>query len=315
MRTEIYPLITVGIPTYNGGKFISQAIQSLLDQTYDNLEILILDNCSTDNTESIVSAFQKKDNRIKYIRHPTNIGFTKNYNLIPRKASGEYVLFFADDDIYDKNYITLLWEEYIKNPAITIAFGSVIIISPDGTEIEYVNNFSKAKTESTSGLKPVDRIAKIIRYGHHREWSWGIILGLHKKEALLKHPFNLKVIDPGILFIRSVIYEGDIAFNGNAIWYKRTGGLSSEKNYGRPEETIKTKYDDWENEVLQMYYECKTVLFAKFGLADKLKLITVFLRYRFPELIKRNFLFTASFFSFVLVKKPYRFIKRFIKKN
>ena len=240
MDTQIYPLITVGIPTYNGGNFLSQAIESLLNQTYDNLEILILDNCSTDNTESIVTGFQKKDNRINYIRHSTNLGYIKNYNLIPTYASGEYMLFFADDDMYDKNYIKLLWEEFIKNPAITIAIGSVKLISPDGNEIEYINNFSKAKTASTSDLKPVDRVARIIRYGHHREWSWGIILGLYKKEALLKHPFNLKLIDPGTLFYRSVIFEGDIAFNANAIWYKRTGGLSSEKNYGRPKDTIKT---------------------------------------------------------------------------
>ncbi len=309
MITPDNPLITVGVPTYNGGKFIEKALQSVLNQTYNNLEILILDNCSKDNTSAIVSAFQKADNRIKYIRHPTNIGYIKNFNLIAPNATGEYILFFADDDLYDKNYIKILWEEFVKQPGITLAIGSVKLISLDGKEIKHMNNFTKAKVESDVNLNPIDRVCKIIRYGHNREWSWNINLGLHKKEALLKHPYNLLLIDPGTLFYRSVVYEGGIAFNENAIFYKRIGGLSGGENYGRKKETIKTKYDDVKNEILQLYYEFKSILYLKFALKDKLKLVSTFVIYRLPSLIKRNFLFTASFFSFILVKKPYRFIK------
>ncbi len=309
MVTQFYPLITVGIPTYNGGKFLSQAIQSVLGQTYHELEILVLDNCSTDDTASIVTEFQNRDSRIKYIRQPLNIGYINNYNSVTRHATGEFVLFFADDDIYDRDYIKLLWEEYDRDPGITISMGSVTLIDPGGKEIERINNFGQAKIGSTLTLKPVNRVSRIIRYGKNREWAWGIILGLHKKEVLLKHPFNSKLIDPGTLFFMSVIYEGDVAFNENAIFYKRTGGLSAEKNYGRQEETLKTKYADVKNQVLQSYYEFKAVVSVKFAIRDKLKLTSVFLWFRFPALVKRNFLFVLSFFSFLLVKKPYRFFK------
>lgn len=316
MPAEIYPLISVGIPTYNGARYLAQAIQSVSDQSYQNLEIIISDNCSTDNTESIVAELQKKDNRIKYVRQNSNIGFINNFNSIPKNTTGSYVIYFADDDIYDPDFIKLLWAEYVKNPAITLAIGSVKLITADEKEIEHVNNFTKAKTECTSHLKAVDRIARIIRYGHNREWSWGINLALHKKETLLLHPYSSNMIDPGTLFYRSIVYEGHIGFNGDAIFYKRIGGLSGSQNYGRSKETVKTKYADVKNEVLQLFCEFKIMWVSNLAVQDKLKLTGIFSRYRLPELLKRNFLFTASFLSFVLVKNPYRVLKFvFLKKD
>jgi glycosyltransferase involved in cell wall biosynthesis len=315
METPLNPLISVGIPTYNGAKYLVKAIQSVLNQSYTNLEIIISDNCSTDGTAAIVTQLQQQDKRIKYVLQSSNIGFIKNFNSIPGNASADYIIYFADDDIYDKDFIKLLWQEFIKNPEITLAIGSVKLITPDEKEIEHVNNFTGAKTECTVHLKPVDRIARIIRYGHNREWSWGINLALHKKATLQKHPYSSKMIDPGTLFYRSIVYEGHIGFNGNAIFYKRTGGLSGSQNYGRTNETLKTKYDDVKNEVLQLLTEFKIMWVAKLPFKDKIKLTGVFLRYRFPELLKRNFLFIVSFFSFLLVKKPLRFIKTLINKK
>lgn len=99
-----YPLITIGIPTYNRAeKFLKEAIQSALNQTYLNLEIIVSDNCSTDDTESIVKSYSGQ--RLRYIRHPKNIGSTNNFNYCLKEAGGIYFLLLHDDDLIDSDFI------------------------------------------------------------------------------------------------------------------------------------------------------------------------------------------------------------------
>ena len=75
MNDVTRPKITIGLPVYNGAKFIHNAIRSLLKQSYTNFELLISDNASTDQTESVCRNFAKTDKRIKYTRHETNSGY------------------------------------------------------------------------------------------------------------------------------------------------------------------------------------------------------------------------------------------------
>ena len=90
------PLVTVAIPTYNRGPLLRLAIESALAQTYSNLEILILDNASSDETSTVVLEFN--DSRIKYFRHPVNLGLTANWEAALGLASGSFFLVLSDDD-------------------------------------------------------------------------------------------------------------------------------------------------------------------------------------------------------------------------
>jgi len=99
-----YPLVTIGIPTYNQANgFLKEAIQSALNQTYPNIEILVSDNCSTDNTTELVE--QIRGNRLKYNRHEVNIGHNNNFNYCLKQASGDYLLVLHDDDIIDHDFV------------------------------------------------------------------------------------------------------------------------------------------------------------------------------------------------------------------
>ena len=94
--------VTVAIPTYNRAHYLPEAIESVLAQTFQDFELLILDNASTDNTPELVKSF--KDERIRYVRNQTNIGMFGNCNKALELARGEYVIIFHDDDIRKKNY-------------------------------------------------------------------------------------------------------------------------------------------------------------------------------------------------------------------
>ena len=98
------PLVTIAIPTFNrADSYLSQALQSALKQTYPNLEILVSDNCSTDQTESLLTGIA--DPRIRYFRHETNIGANNNVNFCIEQAKGEYLLILHDDDAIDRDFV------------------------------------------------------------------------------------------------------------------------------------------------------------------------------------------------------------------
>ena len=78
--TEHIPLVSIGLPVYNGERYLAEAIESLLAQDYQNIEIIICDNASIDTTPQICQQFQQKDSRIQYFQNKTNIGASNNFN-------------------------------------------------------------------------------------------------------------------------------------------------------------------------------------------------------------------------------------------
>lgn len=103
-------LITVGIPVYNGEKFIAQTLESIINQTYKNIEIIISDNKSIDNTTNIVREFMSKDRRIKLNINSVNLGFSGNLNKIIELANSEYIAIYHADDVYEPTIV----EEQVK---------------------------------------------------------------------------------------------------------------------------------------------------------------------------------------------------------
>ena len=95
------PLVSVVVPTHNDSKYISEAIASIVNQTYDNLEIIVIDDFSTDNTVEIIESFN--DKRIKIIRNDTNRGAAYSRNIGIKNCTGEYISFMDGDDIWSLN--------------------------------------------------------------------------------------------------------------------------------------------------------------------------------------------------------------------
>lgn len=94
------PLVSIIMPAYNSGNTISRAIQSVLDQTYSEFELLVIDDGSTDNTVDIVNFYIKTDSRIVLLRNPRNLGVAASRNHGCRMAQGEYLAFLDSDDMW-----------------------------------------------------------------------------------------------------------------------------------------------------------------------------------------------------------------------
>lgn len=93
--------VSIIMPTYNCGKFIAQTIKTVIDQTYSNWELLIVDDCSKDDTEQVVSSFE--DSRIKYYKLEKNSGAAVARNTAMKYANGEYMAFLDSDDLWKKD--------------------------------------------------------------------------------------------------------------------------------------------------------------------------------------------------------------------
>lgn len=106
----IYPKVSILIPAYNYAHYLPDALNSVLSQTFSNFEIIVVDNCSTDNTKNIIDEYIQKDNRIKYYKNDENIGINRNYNQCLLYANGEYIKFLNADD----KFAPTLLEEFVK---------------------------------------------------------------------------------------------------------------------------------------------------------------------------------------------------------
>lgn len=94
-------LVSIIMPSYNTGKYISESIDSVVNQTYSNWELIIVDDCSVDDTDEIVSAYN--DSRIKYLKNATNSGAAYSRNYALREARGEWIAFLDSDDVWVDN--------------------------------------------------------------------------------------------------------------------------------------------------------------------------------------------------------------------
>lgn len=94
-------LVSIIMPSWNTARWIGESIQSVLDQTYQNWELIIVDDCSTDNTDEIVNSF--KDSRIKYFKNETNSGAALTRNRAIRESRGEWIAFLDSDDLWKPN--------------------------------------------------------------------------------------------------------------------------------------------------------------------------------------------------------------------
>ncbi|MCZ6673649.1 MAG: glycosyltransferase family 2 protein [Verrucomicrobia bacterium] len=130
------PLISLGLPVYNGENYIHEAIDSVLSQTYSHFELVISDNASTDRTQAICEAYAKKDSRIRYYRNAENRGAAWNFNNTFYLAQGEYFKWAAHDDVLLPRFLELTLKALKDNPDAVLAHTQVGKIENDGVLFE-----------------------------------------------------------------------------------------------------------------------------------------------------------------------------------
>jgi glycosyltransferase involved in cell wall biosynthesis len=125
-------LVSVGMPVYNGERFVAEAIESILGQTHSHLELIISDNASNDGTEEICRRYQRLDPRVRYYRSDVNRGAAWNFNRVFHLARGKYFKWASSDDVCHPEYIASCLPVLEANPDVVLCYGRTRIIDAEG---------------------------------------------------------------------------------------------------------------------------------------------------------------------------------------
>jgi len=207
--------ISVIMTTYNSKKFVGKAIESILSQTHSNLELVIVDDASTDGTFQILETYSNKDSRIKLIKNFVNKGTYCSKNLGVIHSSGEFITTQDSDDISDKKRLELQLKEFTKNPKIKVCSCNYIRINLDGdivinrglkerlaimclmwekeTVINKLGFFDSVRTSADAEF--FDRLKIAFSKEEFSHVNRALIKLLHRKDSLTTQPESKVNID------------------------------------------------------------------------------------------------------------------------
>lgn len=131
VRSPFTPLVSIGMPVYNGSRFLSAALTALVNQTFADFEVIICDDASTDDTAAICSAFMAKDRRFLYHRNPETLGAGPNFNKAFELSHGQYFKWVAHDDLIEPTYLERCVGLLLDHPDIVLCHSQTLV--DDGT--------------------------------------------------------------------------------------------------------------------------------------------------------------------------------------
>ncbi|GAA4673460.1 glycosyltransferase family 2 protein [Pseudonocardia yuanmonensis] len=174
------PRLSIGLPVYNGERYLPEALDSLLGQSYGDFELIISDNASTDGTEQICREYAAADRRIRFIRQPRNIGACPNHNYTFRCARGELFKWASHDDLYGRHLLRRCVDALDDHPEAVLSHARQAIIDGDGN-IKQVVDYTLA---TDSPRAPVRFKSMLFEVGGDDFY------GVMRSEVLRRTPLN-----------------------------------------------------------------------------------------------------------------------------
>lgn len=163
------PRVSIGMPVYNGENFIREALDSILNQTFQDFEVVIADNASTDQTEAICKAYAARDSRIRYYRNKENLGATRNYNLVFELSTGTYFKWAAHDDVIAPDFLEKCLAVLDKDPSVVVCAALTGSIGEKGELLRVLHHSMRLDSQN-----PHERFFDLLCYPN-REAIFGLI--------------------------------------------------------------------------------------------------------------------------------------------
>lgn len=204
------PKITIGLMVYNEEKDLDEAIKSIYEQNFDDIEILIGNNASTDNSAKIIEHYVKSDSRVKHIHRKSNIGALQNWNDLVDRAKGEYFVLAGGHDMWSLNYLKNLSKELDENKNAVLTYARTQWIDHDGKNIDRATTLL-----DTSGLSSIGRFVSLMFSNQH------YVMGLARTADMKKTRKQLEIIGSGEIFLQELAQIGDFVLVENERWFRR----------------------------------------------------------------------------------------------
>ncbi len=281
--------VSVIIPVYNVEKYLRQCLDSVVNQTFKDIEIIIVNDCSPDNSLQIIEQYQKKDSRIVLVDLKQNVGlgFARNEGL--KVAKGKYVTFIDSDDWVGKDYVRVLYD--------TVKKYNCDVVSPNFYEYDDITNkfYNGKQPKSLSNIKLSSMQLKqkflTFEYTHY-------VRKLFDRDFLIKNEllFRINRLED-ILFIWEVIFKTDsyMLINDKLYYYRinRKGSILFEKN--------KDLYD-----TIDLFIQLKSLILKKNNTDIYIPVLNSYITNRFA------FLFFKSKASYKQDRDLFRTVRRHI---
>jgi glycosyltransferase involved in cell wall biosynthesis len=222
MTSNPTPKVTVGLPVYNGEKYLALAIESILSQTMKDFELVIVDNGSSDNTVTICEQFVEKDNRVRFYKNDTNIGASANHNRTLELACGRYFVWGSYDDIRHPQYLERCCAVLDDNHAASACHSLTRYIDADGKETS-----RQEVMLDLASPDPVIRFKEMIRMDHKVE----MILALMRTDILKMTKGLAPFSDSDRVLMAEMCLHGTIAVVPEYLFFRREHEENSSKAY------------------------------------------------------------------------------------
>jgi glycosyltransferase involved in cell wall biosynthesis len=215
------PLVSVCIPTYNRARKLERYVRRLLECDYRNIEVLISDNGSTDDTAAVCESLEKTDSRVACYRQALNLGIIANFEFVRHRASGKYFLWHADDDYLDPHYIGACVDALERNETLVLAYGIAAYHSGDENVVAFGRQID-LKSESAA-LRTLRYLWKVTENS--------ILCGVYRRNAVRRCVF------PGILggdwaWMSEVLFSGRVERIPGILVYRERGASASSSPEG-----------------------------------------------------------------------------------
>lgn len=164
-------LVSIGLPTYNGEKYLKRSLDSLLGQTYKDIELIVSDDSSSDGSYALCEKYAKNDNRIRLIRHKARLGQFKNFRFLAEEARGEYFMWAAQDDWWDSRFIEVLKKLLDTHSDYGVAMSSYARVGEGG---EFLSDITFDGKNNIAGLDYADVLEMMMKNAPIHKFSYGL---------------------------------------------------------------------------------------------------------------------------------------------
>lgn len=219
-----HPVVSVGLPVYNGGKFLAQAIESILSQDFSDFELILSDNASMDDTRDICEKYQRQDRRIRYFRFGENLRAPKNFLNALGLSSAPFFMWASHDDLHERSFIRRCLETIQDDPSIALVYPQTKLFNSDSQFMGVAKDYVKADQDD-----PVERFCHLI-------WEIGLcnmFYGLFRSDTIKRTDSWNKTLFTDNLLLAEIALAGKIVQIPEPLFIRR---FTRNYDYKSPDE-------------------------------------------------------------------------------
>lgn len=208
-----YSRVAIGLPVYNGEKYLVQTLDSILAQTFEDFDLVISDNASTDRTEEISRDYAGRDRRVRYHRNEKNLGAARNYNRVFELATAEYFKWAAHDDLMAPGYIERCVDVLDGEPNVVLCYPKTRIIDEEGKSKEdYFDNLH------LDSLRAHERFRHVL---FELTGECNAVFGLIRRETLRRTNLIGNFHSSDIVLLAELAMRGEFYEIGETLFFRR----------------------------------------------------------------------------------------------